>query len=36
MIELVALVVKVSWVGGDRNIFVSIFSADCFGFTAAL
>ena len=28
--------VKSSRVGGDRDVFVLIFSADCFGFAAAI
>ena len=35
-IELVVLAVKSSRVGGDRDVFVLIFSADCFGFAAAI
>ena len=36
MIELVALAVKSSWVGSDREIFVSIFSAHRLDFAAVL
>ena len=33
---MVALVVKSGWVGGDRAIFMSIFSVDSLAFAAAL
>lgn len=36
IIELVALAVKSSWVGGNRDIFMSLFSASGLGFAAAL
>lgn len=36
MIELVALAVKNNCVGGDRDIFMSMFSVDHLGFGAEL
>ena len=36
IIELEALTVKSSWVGGNRDIFMSLFSASGLGFAAAL
>ena len=36
IIALITLAVKSSWVGGDRYIFMSIFSADDLSFAAAL
>ena len=36
IIELVALAVKSGWVGGDKNIFMSIFFAGGLSFGAAL
>ena len=36
IIELVALAVKSSWVGGNGDIFMSLFSASGLGFAAAL
>lgn len=36
IIQLAALVVKIIWVGDDRDIFVRIFFADALGLTAAL
>ena len=36
IIELVALAVKSSWVGGDKNIFMSIFFAGGLSLGAAL
>ena len=34
IINLVALAVKCSWVSVDRDIFMSVFSADGIGFAA--
>ena len=36
IIELAALAVKSLWVGGDKNIFLSIIFVDGLGFGAAL
>ena len=36
IIELEALAVKSSWVGGNSDIFMSLFSASGLGFAAAL
>ena len=35
IIGVLAVAVKSSWVGGDRDIFISIFSADGLSFAAA-
>ena len=35
-VEMVAVSVKTSWIGGNTDIFIPIYSADGLGFTVAL